>query len=134
MRHKDSKIPKSADRSNAQLIGKWRRHRQSKSRTPDLVPELTDRERQFCVEASFSPWQYAVLRDRILREAEEHGGRFSKTHVKSFFRLECTQSIKLFDFFVSEGIFINSDKDSKEVRKQQSRDIPMEELNNIGSL
>eukprot|EP00210_Caulerpa_lentillifera_P004169 g3975.t1 len=117
-RHKDSRIPKSAERTNAQLIGKWRRHGHPKNRTPDLVPELTDRERQFCVEASFSPWQYAVLRDRILREAEEHGGRFSKIHVKNFFRLECTQSIKLFDFLVSEGKFVNSDKDSTGIKKQ----------------
>ena len=101
-------------------MGKWRR---CYSETPDagsrlpIVPELNDREKAFCQEVGFSPWQYAVLRDRMLREAEEHGHRFSKAIARTFFRLDTTQSVKLFDFFVSEGLFINADKDVKDTRK-----------------
>jgi len=67
----------------------------------------------------------AVLRDCILLEAEEHGGRFSKTHFKSFFKLKCTQAAKFFGFFDIEGTFVNVAKTRKRAEKQQSRDMPM---------
>lgn len=80
-------------------------------------PLLTDREKAFCLDVGFSHWQYAVLRDRILREAEEHDGRFPKAYVRSFFRLDATQAVKLFDFLVAEGRLVNLDKDLKEQKK-----------------
>ena len=113
-RSKDVKGPRFPERTSAQLIGKWKRchpelseelvHRTS-------VPELSEREKSFCTEVGFSPWQFAILRDRLLREAEESGGRFSKILVRSFFRLDTSQAVKLFDFFVAEKRIVNSDRD-----------------------
>lgn len=121
-RSKDFKGIHPTERSSAQLIGKWRRCHPEMSDSwlaSPTLPELNDREKAFCLDVGFSHWQFAVLRDRLLREAEEHEGRFSKTLVRSFFRLDSTQAIKLFEFFVGEGKITNADKDPKETKSIQ---------------
>ncbi|GMH39953.1 hypothetical protein BSKO_07857 [Bryopsis sp. KO-2023] len=63
---------------------------------------LSAKERELCVASRFVPAHYLALKDRLLREADKLG-YFPRHDVKTFFRLEPTRALKVYDLILGSG-------------------------------
>ncbi|PNW86501.1 hypothetical protein CHLRE_02g089150v5 [Chlamydomonas reinhardtii] len=66
------------------------------------VELLSSRERELCAAARLLPAHYLALKDVMLRDAEKNGA-ISRTEARSFFRLDPSRSLRIYDLLVAAG-------------------------------
>ncbi|KAG2489501.1 hypothetical protein HYH03_011953 [Edaphochlamys debaryana] len=66
------------------------------------VELLSSRERELCAGVRLLPAHYLSLKDMLLRDCEKHGAT-TRHEVRSFFRLEPSRALRLFDTLAAAG-------------------------------